>query len=98
MIDADNSSQFSEVREVSFEGTVGYTIFPNPVKDQLYIQRTADDGEGAVVLYDAAGRVVLQGVLTGTGMALPMGNLAAGVYQLVIRQSNGKVYRKEILH
>jgi hypothetical protein len=50
------------------------------------------------VLYDASGRAVLQGVLTGTSMVLPMGNLAAGVYQLMIRQSNGKVYQQEILH
>lgn len=98
LINADNSSQFSQIRQVLIEGIVGISVYPNPARDQLVIQRTSDDGEGAVMLYDAAGRVVLQGVLTGISLTLPMEQLAAGVYQLTIRQPDGKVYRREILH
>jgi hypothetical protein len=98
LVNADNSRQYSEVREVSIGEDAAITVYPNPARAQLIIQRTIDNGDGSVMLYDGDGRVVWQGVLTGTSLTLSMDHLAAGVYQLMIRQANGGVYRKEILH
>ncbi|HVW60863.1 MAG TPA: T9SS type A sorting domain-containing protein [Puia sp.] len=98
LVNADNNRQYSEVREVSIIRDAAITVYPNPAREQLVIQRTIDNGAGIVMLYDAEGRVVLQRALTGTGLTLSLGHLAAGAYQLIIRQPNAAVYRQQILH
>ncbi|MBS1661653.1 MAG: T9SS type A sorting domain-containing protein [Bacteroidetes bacterium] len=98
LIDADNSSRLSEVKQAFIGGDVRLTIYPNPAKDWLVIQWTGDEGEGVVTLYDGSGRVMVQKVLVGASLEVPMSTLPTGVYYLMIRFPNGKVYRKEILH
>jgi hypothetical protein len=99
LMDADNSYKASEIKQVYIGVTARITAYPNPVKDQLVIQRMADDGgTSAVTLYDAGGRVMLARVFTGYTLTLSLDQLPAGIYHLTVRQPNGEVYQKEILH
>ncbi|MBN9381011.1 MAG: T9SS type A sorting domain-containing protein [Chitinophagaceae bacterium] len=98
MTDADNSYKASEIRRVFIGGDARVKVYPNPAKDHVVIQRTADDGVSTVTLYDAAGRVILSRVFTGYTLTLSLEHLPAGIYHLTMRQSNGKIYQQDILH
>src|SRR3984957_16281160 len=58
LTNADNSRQYSEVREVNIGPAVHITVYPNPAHDNVVIQRSIDDGESSILLYDATGRLV----------------------------------------
>lgn len=98
MTDADNSYKASEIRRVLIGDDTRIKVFPNPAKDQVIIQRMADEGVTTVTLYDAAGRVMVRRVFTGYTFTLSLERLPAGIYHLTMRQSNGEVYQKDILH
>lgn len=98
LVNADNSRQASEIRRVLINGDVRVKVYPNPARDQVVIQRTADDGVSTVILYDAAGRVMLSRLFTGYTLTLSLEHLPAGIYHLTMRQSNGKIYQQDILH
>lgn len=98
MTNADDSYKASEIRQVLIGDDTRVKVFPNPAKDQVIIQRMADEGVTTVTLYDAAGRVMIRRVFTGYTFTLSLEHLPAGIYHLTMRQSNGEVYQKDILH
>ncbi|HTJ10384.1 MAG TPA: T9SS type A sorting domain-containing protein [Dinghuibacter sp.] len=102
LVNVDNSTQTSDIRHLFFDKPPVWVVYPNPFADWLVIQRSAEEGKeepaATVMLYDAMGRLVLEKVLTGTSVRLETGRLAFGFYQLVIRETQGVVYHKELLH
>jgi len=96
LMDADSGYQTSEIKRAFIGGVANIVVYPNPAKDEVVVQGLS--GGGAVILYDAAGRVVLQRVFAGGSLTLSLGGLPGGVYHLVIRELDGGVYGKEILH
>lgn len=98
LIDLDKSFKASEIKQVFIGVTARMMVYPNPAKDQLVIQRMDNDGTSAVTLYDAGGRVILTRVFNGYTLTLSLDQLPAGIYHLTVRQPNGDVYQKEILH
>ena len=65
-------------------------IYPSPAADRIWIELTAKlNGNAAIMLYDAFGKIVQQQVLNCTKNELAaktiiVGNLASGVYQVKI--------------
>jgi hypothetical protein len=74
----------------------GLAIYPNPVRDQLYIALPGQAG-ASMVLYDAAGRALIsQPYLTGTSSILTA-NLPDGIYLLSLQDQSGRKTTRKIV-
>lgn len=60
-----------------------FTVYPNPVQDQFVIATNALQ-EAKFHLYDATGRIVLEGVLVGETTVVSLSQLVSGTYVLEI--------------
>lgn len=95
LIDKDGHFSYSEIKAIVFgDKENDLLVFPNPVKNKLQIAFTAMANTVVkMVLYDAAGKLLLQQHAIGTGTmqqeSLNVSMLATGVYQLKILR-NGK--------
>ena len=75
-----------------------FTLYPNPAKDELFLQ-LPDDAPKEIVLHDLAGRQIhAWSSVVGPVLRLPLGHLATGVY--AVRVFNGATSRtkKLIIH
>ena len=62
-------------------GSFSITAFPNPVKDELYINITGANGKaGSVQLMDISGRVIRTVVANTSAVNISMNGLPSGVY------------------
>ncbi len=96
LVNQDGSTSFSPVREVRIKRQA-LAMFPNPATTQLTLM--ADPAiTGTVTLYTEDGRSVQQGYMSGTQLTMSLTGLPAGTYHLVIRQSDGTLYNRHILH
>lgn len=69
-------------------------IFPNPVKNQVYIVFSAFTSQAEYVLSNLQGRIIRQGEIHDREFTLPVKNLSKGLYILEIRHDDNKEYRK----
>lgn len=73
-------------------------ITPNPATDFFQVQWPGNfDTEAVVRLYDATGRIVYQTRVAGSEWTFQREKLSAGLYQVVLRDENGKVYSGKII-
>jgi hypothetical protein len=93
-VDLDGRQTYSPVRGVWIGGAGGMRVYPNPVKGIATIQ-LEEAGAGSLMLFNGAGQLVLQQEFSGNSVRLTLSGMAAGIYQLVVRQ-NGKRYPQEI--
>lgn len=63
-------------------GMASFAIYPNPVKDILFLENTVP-GQSYVLL-DMTGKVLRQGVLNNAVEEIPVGDLARGIYFLKV--------------
>ncbi|MCF8238302.1 MAG: T9SS type A sorting domain-containing protein [Saprospiraceae bacterium] len=97
MIDADHTNDFS-CTPVEFlissqdnpRGSTMFTIYPNPFSDQISLQ-DIPNGASSMDLYDVYGRKVLQRKLDSNSLILDLPNLTAGLYTLILRNSQGHI-------
>ena len=72
-----------------------YTLFPNPVDDQLHLEFSPDVRPSVVELYDIQGRLVRS---QGKGLEnVDMSELPAGTYTLRIVMEDGKAYSDKVV-
>jgi hypothetical protein len=71
-------------------------LYPNPVKDNLVIRLSAVHNGAYCQVYNAEGILVAAAAIKNTVQQLPVKHLAAGVYQVVIRNGNDIMSRKII--
>jgi hypothetical protein len=75
-------------------------VYPNPAKDELFIQAGFEKTESFVqcILLDISGKMVIDktfnNVIPTQLIALQTNNLSAGVYQLIIQSSKDRITRK----
>ena len=75
-----------------------WTVFPNPVHDQLHINLTTPN-QGTLTLLDAGGRVVLTSTLTNTHVKLDVSGLTPGSYVLHFSDGTSRYTRHiQVLH
>jgi hypothetical protein len=97
LINDNGSSSLSSVQQVRIKGPRNLALFPNPARSNLLL--IADPGiTGVISLYTESGQLVRQQYMSGTELNLPLTNLPAGVYHLVIKESDGTVEDRHILH
>jgi hypothetical protein len=74
----------------------GIQLYPNPVKENLVVRLTTLHNGAYCQVYNAAGILVATAAIKNTVQQLPVKQLAAGVYHVVIRNGNDIMSRKII--
>lgn len=72
-----------------------FSVFPNPVIDNLYIKNDLIDDVVNVNVYDMNGKLVYQS-LYSTQTIIPMNHYPAGNYMIVFKTSKGNFSRKVV--
>ena len=91
-MDFDGNFAYSKVVAVEAPGKVEMLLFPNPAKDQFYLQYPINNGPSQIQLFDALGRRIKTSITGNTGnyeVKLPE-SLAGGTYWLKVERG-GKV-------
>lgn len=81
-IDLDGTPHFSEIRSVSFKGSPGITVYPNPVISTVTISGLT--GPATLVLYDFRGKQLKSGSTNDKNFVWDISDFPVGVYNLVI--------------
>lgn len=85
IIDKDGSVDYSEVVLLKNDGDLQLSVYPNPTATLLYVKIPLINGTNNInaMLYDAAGKMLMQPVLkAGTSNGIDVSRLAAGLYTL----------------
>jgi hypothetical protein len=71
---------------------VDFSVFPNPVKDRLYLKLNHNDQGAEIFVYDLSGKIVLSENIAAdlTTYALKTSLLNSGLYHLIIQQGNAR--------
>lgn len=72
-----------------------FTLYPNPVKDQLGLNFAEGNAPKSVYLYDLQGRLV--GTKCDNMETIDMSKMPSGVYMLRVTMKDGTSYHKKIL-
>ncbi|WP_166461102.1 leucine-rich repeat domain-containing protein [Flavicella sediminum] len=74
---------------------LGFTMYPNPVKDVLSINSEALNG-ATVSIYDVTGILLLSNQLSGTSTEINISNLNPGIYFLKVKIGNSEFTKRII--
>ena len=70
-------------------------VYPNPAKDKLYIE-TATPFEATLMMYDQAGRMLINEMMNTEKYGIDISHLEAGIYNLKV-QNNEQQYIYKII-
>jgi hypothetical protein len=73
-----------------------FSIFPNPVEDELTIHSTTDNNINSIKVIDMSGRICLQNNTNSTNIVLNTSSLVKGIYLVEIISAKGKTVSKII--
>lgn len=90
-VDMDGRSDYSPVRQLSYGEKGQISLFPNPVKENLYIDGL--EKNDVVKIYDPSGRIVFEYSAMLYAAEISVNHLPKGVYYLEI-SSDGKAKLK----
>lgn len=98
--DVDGALSYSPIRSISFNGQSGTTavLVPNPATATTVIITDNNSTATNYVLFDALGRKVLQGQLTGSQTNLDLAQLPKAVYQVVLYGENSREVLRLVKH
>jgi hypothetical protein len=99
IVDVDNSSKFSNIRNVRNEGTADITMYPNPVKDRIQLNITSDKADRATItIVDISGKLVYSkatNLFEGpNNLNINTSNLKSGSYIIKVQLSDDLVVKK----
>jgi hypothetical protein len=87
IVDFDGSYKYSPVRMINVSGTIAVNIYPNPVKDLLYISISREDGKPSDVrIINAFGQQLWQQKITGNAQVSTR-KWAAGMYWVQVNEA-----------
>ncbi|PJJ60728.1 Ig-like domain-containing protein [Hymenobacter chitinivorans] len=102
-VDRDGTADYSPVRTVRFQGNIvaSLSVYPNPVKAQdrttTLDLTTLPQGAYQATVLDVTGRVVARySVLGGSALAMPVAELQAGTYLVLVR-GNGQQFSQRLI-
>jgi hypothetical protein len=80
--------------------SIQITAYPNPANHEIHIQCLDDilHQSATVSVYNAFGQLCIQKPMTSNNITLPIVDLQAGLFQLVIRMDNGKMAQFKFVH
>ncbi len=91
-VDFDGRSSFSHVVLLKNENHGIFTIFPNPVKNTMFIKLVDESSDARKYqLINSLGQVVKNGPVSGDLFSIDVQKLSAGTYLLRLTNNNGKM-------
>ena len=100
-VDKDAKYSYSEIKAVRGSLIKGYSIFPNPARDNVYVTLSdAATSEITIRLINQRGQVLQEKILSnaaGTTVSLPVRNYAAGAYLLQVKTADGTQQTKKLI-
>lgn len=98
--DKNGSKSYSAIKFVTSDVKVAFNVYPNPLvgKTLFVTTGTPSTTKYTVFIYNAAGKKVYNASLNGSTEVnnLKVGNLAAGIYKVVISTESGIVNTKTL--
>lgn len=95
-IDTDNRSKLSEIRKLVFTEGIDFAIAPNPAHDFINVMLT-DAGTKQVRLTDLSGKILWQTSTISSTLAVPLQNLARGIYIIQAINQQGQSLAKKFV-
>ncbi|RYE17237.1 MAG: T9SS type A sorting domain-containing protein, partial [Sphingobacteriaceae bacterium] len=89
MVEKDGKVSYSEIRLLNFGTIINTALFPNPTIDKATI--TGVEAGMTIRLLDAAGKVLLIHLATGTTESIPVSSLSKGLYKVQVYGTNGNL-------
>ncbi|CAN5561425.1 hypothetical protein BH10BAC2_BH10BAC2_33230 [soil metagenome] len=89
---------YSDEATIYFTGNSNYVLMPNPISQGQNLTILSDNFfTNTVIIYDIAGRKILQQAINGTRSQINTSRLAKGVYILVIWSEGAKAFTGKIV-
>ncbi|TKK66651.1 T9SS type A sorting domain-containing protein [Ilyomonas limi] len=92
-VDDNNNSHYSSIAAIDISNVLAVAVYPNPVRNVVNIRLNQNAVHAAIVLTDAAGRIVYTTtaalVTAGEVIQVPAARLAAGVYIIKVKWDKG---------
>ncbi len=85
-----------EITDVNDTEEMSMKLYPNPVKDMLYIQNNSHETGAVVQIYDLTGHLVLTENMENHTTRLDVSSLRKGIY-LLRMESNGKMVTRKFI-
>ncbi len=96
--DFDGAFSYSEVKQVSFTSTDLVRIFPNPVKEEVFIYFGESSNFNEIVITDLTGKIViLQNSTEKSMISIPLSHMASGVYLVTCKGSGNTITQKLVI-
>ena len=89
MIDLDGKYSYSPVCQISFDGSNGIVIYPNPASDHINIQTNNPGAVRVAKLSDLNGKTLLSTTLLSNDNRIDTKTIATGIYILTIFYQDG---------
>ena len=80
--------EVAEITELS-----EFSVYPNPVTNQITIKTTAKLVGAAYTIYDNMGKMVLSGQLNAENTIIELGNLSGGIYLFSVGENNKQTFK-----
>lgn len=89
MVDLDNSGKFSDIRNIRNDALLVFSIYPNPVRENLVLEWNAESaGKAAITITDISGRTFYNNesdIINGNNkITIDAGKFAKGVYNIKV--------------
>ncbi len=81
---------------VSNTKEIGFSVYPNPFRNELIIEMNSEFVDGKLELYDANGKLIIEEKLKSKKSVLGLETCTPSIYVLIIRIDN-QVYMKKIV-
>ncbi len=95
MIDFDGSSEYSSVISIASGTNKLMNIYPNPVSDNFFVERTNGHDFDQLVIFDLAGKKVFE--KKGNSSSVSVQSLAKGIYTVVFYFKGGFVSQNKLI-
>src|SRR5207237_5756895 len=96
----DGKFKYSKIVDVKIDGNnIALQLFPNPVKDILFVQANGENEKATIQIIDMTGRKLkeIKVALNGnTSLSVDVNNLPNGIYNLVLNTKERTLVRKFI--
>lgn len=92
MIDQDETFAFSTIRNVNIDQPNEFSVYPNPVADQLTVEASGSMSVGKLRIYNAAGKMLLSKDVkfSGKPYQVETSALPTGIYTIQMLNGTGK--------
>jgi len=96
-VDFDGSYEYSNTIAVNFDTHQNVHIYPNPVRDRLFVEfENQYENEGLILIYSPLGKLVKKEVLDDKRESIYLAGLQKGIFTLLINIKGQKIIKRFI--